>query len=68
MTEKKYLTPPEVVERFRGAVTESTLAQWRHKKTGPGYTKIGSKILYPLNEIEKWEEEKNVKNKSADNT
>lgn len=53
----KYLTVSEVVERFRGVVSPETLAVWRSHKKGPPYTKIGGRVLYPVDSLEKWEEE-----------
>ncbi|HEX5676759.1 MAG TPA: helix-turn-helix domain-containing protein [Alcanivorax sp.] len=51
-----YLTPKEVSDRYKGSITVKTLANWRTKKSGPKWTKIGGKILYRLDHILKWEE------------
>lgn len=53
MTEAKFLTPAELVERWAGAVTLGTLANWRSRckpgrQVGPAFQKIGSRVLYPL--------------------
>lgn len=50
-----FLTPEEVVKRYRGAVTTATLRNWRALKIGPAYTKIGKAVLYPLSALEKWD-------------
>lgn len=50
-----HLTPAELVERLRGAVTVGTLANWRAARRGPPYVKIGRKVFYPLEGIEQWE-------------
>jgi hypothetical protein len=42
-----YLTVEEVVERYRGKVSEGTLANWRALRIGPSYIKIGKVPLYP---------------------
>lgn len=57
MSDNQLLTPLEVVDRWRGAVTEKTLAEWRSKDTGPIYVKIGRKCLYPLEHIKEYEKE-----------
>lgn len=59
-TEIQYLTPQEVSERWRGRVTVRTLSNWRCLGTGPRYSKIGGRILYPLEEIKAWEEGRTV--------
>ncbi len=50
-----YLTLEEVVERYRNQVSEGTLRNWRSKKIGPSFVKIGKAILYPIGELERWE-------------
>ena len=56
----KYLTPKKVSQRWRGIATERTLSNWRCLGTGPKYTKIGGRILYPVDEIEAWEKGRTV--------
>lgn len=50
-----YLTPLEMVERYRGQVTIRTLANWRSNKEGPKFTKIGGRVLYALRDVQSWE-------------
>lgn len=52
-----YLTPAQLVERWKGAVVLQSLANWRSKKKGPPYVKMGTKVLYPLDKLEAWEAE-----------
>ncbi|MEC5291756.1 helix-turn-helix domain-containing protein [Aurantimonas sp. C2-6-R+9] len=59
MTDQKYLTPEEVAERYRGAITIGTLRNWRSMRIGPAYVKVGKSVLYPVNEIEAWDQ-KNI--------
>lgn len=47
------LLPSEVAERLRMSVGH--LANWRVTGVGPRYIKFGRKVLYPLAEIEKFE-------------
>lgn len=47
------LLPAEVAERLR--VTVGTLACWRVSGAGPRYIKFGRRVLYPLVEVEKFE-------------
>ena len=52
-----YLTPQELVARWRGRVCMATLRNWRcaAQRKGPPWTKIGAKVLYPVRELELWE-------------
>lgn len=52
-----YLTPRELVERWNGAITVKTLANWRSDPLGKGppFRRYFSKILYPLSGIEEYE-------------
>lgn len=50
-----YLTLEEVVERYRNQVSEGTLRNWRSKRIGPSFIKIGRAILYPIGELERWD-------------
>ena len=52
-----FLTPKELVSRWRGSVNIRTLANWRAKKTGPKYIKAGRQILYDVKHVEQWEKE-----------
>jgi hypothetical protein len=49
------LTPEEVTQRYRGAVSLGTLANWRAMKIGPAYTKLHKAILYPISLLILWE-------------
>lgn len=51
-----YLTPEELSARYKGRITVRTLANWRCLGQGPRYSKIGGAILYPLDELLRWEE------------
>lgn len=61
MEEKaRYLTPAELVERWRGRVTLATLSAWRtgRIKAGPAFFRIGgptSPVLYELKEVIEYE-------------
>ncbi|SNT55429.1 hypothetical protein SAMN05216374_4827 [Tardiphaga sp. OK246] len=50
-----FLTLEEVVERYRGQVSEGTLRNWRSMRVGPSFIKIGKAILYPLEELDRWD-------------
>ncbi|ANN86147.1 putative MerR family transcription regulator [Enterobacter phage Arya] len=50
-----YLTPQELVQRWNGAVTTGTLANWRNQGKGPAYTKFGSRVRYKLESVEAYE-------------
>lgn len=50
-----FLTPDELVLRYKGNISVKTLANWRTKGGGPDYVKIGGKIMYPLLAVIAWE-------------
>lgn len=50
-----FLTPAQVVERWNGAVTVSTLKNWRSKGSGPDFIKFGHHIRYPLEKLIEYE-------------
>lgn len=60
MSETKFLTPEEVSERYRGGVSVGTLRNWRAMKVGPSFVKIGKAVLYPIEELEAWDERNRV--------
>jgi hypothetical protein len=56
----KFLTPEEVAERYRGEVSVGTLRNWRSMRIGPSFVKIGRAILYPVTELDAWDEKNRV--------
>jgi hypothetical protein len=60
LSETKLLTPEEVAERYRGSISVGTLRNWRTKRIGPSFLKIGKAILYPLSDLEAWDERNRV--------
>jgi len=52
----QYLTPEELHARFKKRVAVRTLSNWRTLGIGPKFTKIGGRVLYPLKEVEDWEQ------------
>jgi len=61
MTDSKFLTPDEVAERYRGGVSVGTLRNWRAMRLGPSFVKIGKAVLYPLDELDAWDEKNKVR-------
>jgi hypothetical protein len=55
MPNSQFITPEDLIERYKGRISIKTLANWRTKGGGPSYTKIGGKIMYPLSEVIEWE-------------
>ncbi len=47
------LTTTDLAKRW--SMTKESLENWRVKKIGPAYLKIGSKVLYKPEVIEAWE-------------
>lgn len=63
---KQFLTPRELYERWGGTVAENTLVNWRAMRTGPGFIKLGHKVVYPLSEVESWEQANTVRTTAPD--
>lgn len=55
MSDRMFLTLNEVVERYRGQISEGTLRNWRSMRVGPSFLKIGKAVLYPLGELDRWD-------------
>lgn len=60
----KYLTPQEVVDRYGGRITVRTLANWRCAGTSPPYTKIGGRVMYPIDQLLEWEKRRTFEHTS----
>jgi len=63
----KFLSAAEVTQRWGGAVSTGTLANWRTKKKGPPYQKLGSKVRYPVAQLEEWEAAHMISSAANDN-
>jgi hypothetical protein len=55
MSDPIFLTLNEVIERYRGQISEGTLRNWRSMRVGPSFLKIGKAVLYPLGELDRWD-------------
>lgn len=62
VTKKEFLFVEELAERF--GVTQDTLRKWRVDGKGPHFIR-GRPVRYPMNEIEKWENNRTVGSTSA---
>jgi hypothetical protein len=56
MSDNKFLTPGEVSERYRGEITVGTLRNWRALRIGPPFIKVGKAVLYPVEELDAWDQ------------
>lgn len=54
MTQPMHLTINETADRLR--LVKGTLANWRVQGKGPRFLKMGKRVLYPLLEIEAFEQ------------
>ena len=52
MSEPMFLTLNEVIERYRGQISEGT---WRNSsmRVGPSFLKVGKAVLYPREELDR---------------
>lgn len=55
-----FLTPKQLSERWSESVTPDTLNNWRAQKKGPPWRKIGKKVVYRLDEVIRYEDERTV--------
>lgn len=62
MTSGEHLSAEQLADRW--GLSPRTLSNWRYKKPakGPAFIKIGAKVLYPIDEVRKYEAQ-NLKNK-----
>lgn len=62
MNEPETLTPDALAQRW--GMDPKTLGNWRVKKHGPAYIKLGrgrgSKIIYRLDDVRRWEMQQRV--------
>jgi hypothetical protein len=61
MTDVKFLTPTEVVARYRDEISEGTLRNWRAMRIGPPFVKVGKAVLYPISGLDAWDTMNTVK-------
>ena len=57
------LTPKEAAARLR--TSAQVLSNWRIKGIGPKYIKMGRKVLYPVAQLEIWEDSRLRQNTAA---
>lgn len=50
------LSPSELAARYKGRVTERTLANWRSTGQGPRFIKVGGRVMYPAEAVQTWED------------
>jgi hypothetical protein len=60
MSSNRFLTAEEVSERYRGGVSVGTLRNWRAMRIGPTFVKIGKAVLYPVDELDAWDQKNMV--------
>jgi hypothetical protein len=51
--DRAFLTPKELAQRWR--LNHQTLANWRHKRQGPPFVRIGTRVLYPMEGVQAFE-------------
>lgn len=56
MTESSLLTPKDLANRW--SVSLHTLSQWRWNGKGPLFVKLGSRVMYRIQDVEYFEEQK----------
>jgi hypothetical protein len=57
MADDKFLTAEEVTKRYRGEITVGTLRNWRALRIGPPFVKIGKAVLYPVDQLDAWDQQ-----------
>lgn len=56
MTDKTFLNQHELSKRWK--LSPRTLERWRWLGTGPRYHKIGGRVIYRMEDIEVWEQDR----------
>jgi len=54
MTSSEFLSDLELADRWH--LHRQTLIRWRKAGAGPGFTRINGRVLYPLAEVERYEQ------------
>jgi hypothetical protein len=54
MNSSEFLTDVQLAERWH--LHRQTLIRWRSSNTGPAYVRIEGRVLYPLAEVERYEQ------------
>ena len=49
----EYLSEKALARRL--SISHRTLQRWRQEGIGPGYLKLGHRVVYPLEMVEEWE-------------
>ena len=60
MPDTRFLTAEEVSDRYRGGISVGTLRNWRAMRIGPTFVKIGKAVLYPISELDAWDQKNTV--------
>ena len=55
MSDRMFLTLDEVIDRYRDQISGGTLRNWRYMRVGPSFLKLGKAVLYPLEDLERWD-------------
>lgn len=55
MADNEFLTTKELAARWK--LSNKTLNNWRGKRTGPSFVKVGKSVLYRLDDVLAYEEE-----------
>lgn len=53
--DRAHLTQLELADRWR--LSGRTLEKWRQTRRGPRYLRVGGRVLYPLEEVARFEAE-----------
>ncbi len=65
MADMKFLTPDEVADRYRGEISVGTLRNWRVMRIGPAFVKLGKAVLYPVSELDAWDQKNLVARRAS---
>ena len=56
----KLLTAQQLAERWENKVQLRTIERWRSTGQGPKFMRLGGKVLYPIAEVEAFEDRSTV--------
>ena len=66
-TAPQFLTPPQLAQRWGGAVALGTLANWRCQRVGPPFKKLRGRVVYSVAELIEWETKNQTETKQDGN-
>jgi predicted DNA-binding transcriptional regulator AlpA len=62
---KRWLTEVDLYELLERNVSRPTIKDWRYKGVGPPSTKLGGRVVYQLDDVERWLDQQSRMSKAS---